>query len=158
MNAEQLVTLIKAALADIKAQDVVALPVTGMSSFADFIVIASGTSTRHVKSIADRVIENVKEAGVKPLGVEGDAQADWVLVDLGDVVLHVMTPATRQLYDLEKLWTPAPAATLGAQPAAVAAAAPEKKAAARKPRAATARAKAEGAPAARPRTRRKPAE
>lgn len=105
MNAEQLVTLVKAILADIKAQDVVALDVTNMTSVADHIVIASGTSSRHVKSIADRVLDGVREAGMKPLGIEGDAQSDWVLVDLGDVVLHVMTPATRQFYDLEKLWS-----------------------------------------------------
>lgn len=117
MKTEPLLTLIKAALADIKAQDVVALAVTNMTSIADYIVIASGTSSRHVKSIADRVIEKVKEAGVKPLGVEGDAQADWVLVDIGDIVLHVMTPATRQLYDLERLWAPAPAVTMNASTA-----------------------------------------
>lgn len=108
MNAEQLVTLIKTTLADIKAQDVVILDVTNMTSIADHIVIASGTSSRHVKSIADRVIEGVKEAGVKPLGIEGDSQSDWVLVDIGDVVVHVMTPATRQFYDLERLWSMRP--------------------------------------------------
>lgn len=108
MNAEQLVTLIKSALADIKAQDVIALDVRNMTSIADHIVIASGTSSRHVKSIADRVIEQVKQAGVKPLGVEGDAMSDWVLVDIGDVVVHVMTPATRQFYDLERLWSMKP--------------------------------------------------
>lgn len=108
MNAEQLVTLIKTALADIKAQDVIALDVRNMTSIADHIVIASGTSSRHVKSIADRVIEQVKEAGARPLGIEGDAMSDWVLVDIGDVVLHVMTPATRQFYDLERLWSMKP--------------------------------------------------
>lgn len=108
MNAEQLATLVCASLDDIKAQDVVTLDVTGMTSIADRIVVASGTSSRHVKSIADRVIERVKEAGVKPLGIEGDQQADWVLVDLGDVVVHVMTPATRQYYDLERLWAAGP--------------------------------------------------
>lgn len=174
MNAEQLVTLIKAALADIKAQDVVALSVNGMTSIADHIVIASGTSTRHVKSIADRVIEHVKEAGVRPLGVEGDAQSDWVLVDIGDVVVHVMTPATRQFYDLERLWAPTPAATLKAQApvttaslADAAAAAAAKKTAARKPPTAAAkkpaarkpRASTGEKPAAKPRApRRKPAE
>lgn len=110
MNAEQLVTLVKTALADIKAQDVVALDVVNMTSIADHIVVASGTSSRHVKSIADRVVDAVREAGVRPLGIEGDAQADWVLVDLGDVVLHVMTPATRQFYDLERLWSVKPGA------------------------------------------------
>lgn len=105
MNAEQLSTLVNAALADMKAQNVVTLDVGGMTSIADRIVIASGTSSRHVKSIADRVIERAKEQGVKPLGIEGDATAEWVLVDLGDVIVHVMTPATRQYYDLERLWS-----------------------------------------------------
>lgn len=105
MNADQLTTLVNAALEDIKAQNVVTLDVVGMTSIADRIIVASGTSSRHVKSIADSVIERAKEAGVRPLGVEGDAQSDWVLVDLGDVVVHVMTPATRQYYDIERLWS-----------------------------------------------------
>lgn len=104
MNAEQLSTLVNEALADMKAQNVVTLDVAGMTSIADRIVVASGTSSRHVKSLADSVIECVKKNGVMPLGVEGDATAEWVLVDLGDVILHVMTPATRQYYDLERLW------------------------------------------------------
>lgn len=111
MNADQLTSLVNAALEDMKAQNVVTLDVTGMTSIADRIVVASGTSTRHVKSIADRVVECVKEAGVQPLGIEGDAQADWVLVDIGDVVLHVMTPATRQYYDIERLWSVKPPAS-----------------------------------------------
>ncbi len=110
MNAEQLATLVNTALEDIKAQNVVVLDVSGMTSIADRIIVASGTSTRHVKSIADRVIETVKAAGIKPLGTEGDAQTDWVLVDLGDVIVHVMTPATRQYYDLERLWSVTPRA------------------------------------------------
>jgi ribosome-associated protein len=105
MNAEQLTTLVNAALEDIKAQNVVTLDVFGMTSIADRIIVASGNSSRHVKSIADAVIERAKENGVKPLGIEGDAQSDWVLVDLGDVIVHVMTPATRQYYDLERLWS-----------------------------------------------------
>lgn len=104
MNAEQLSTLVNEALADMKAQNVVTLDVAGMTSIADRIVVASGTSSRHVKSLADSVIECVKKNGVMPLGVEGDATSEWVLVDLGDVILHVMTPATRQYYDLERLW------------------------------------------------------
>lgn len=109
MNAEQLSTLVNAALADMKAQNVVTLDVGGMTSIADRIVVASGTSSRHVKSLADTVIERAKQNGVKPLGVEGDATAEWVLVDLGDVIVHVMTPATRQYYDLERLWSVSPA-------------------------------------------------
>lgn len=110
MNAEQLSTLVNEALADMKAQNVVTLDVAGMTSIADRIVIASGTSSRHVKSLADSVIERVKQHGVMPLGVEGDATAEWVLVDIGDVIVHVMTPATRQYYDLERLWAIGPRA------------------------------------------------
>ena len=104
MNADQLVTLVKTALADIKAQDVVALDVVGMTSIADHIVIASGTSSRHVKSIADRVLQRCKEAGFRPYGVEGERDGEWVLLDLQDVVLHVMLPRVREFYALEKLW------------------------------------------------------
>lgn len=111
MNAEQLSTLVNEALADMKAQNVVTLDVAGMTSIADRIVIASGTSSRHVKSLADSVIERVKQHGVMPLGVEGDATAEWVLVDIGDVIVHVMTPATRQYYDLERLWAIGPRAS-----------------------------------------------
>lgn len=110
MNAEQLSTLVNEALADLKAQNVVSLDVAGMTSIADRIVVASGTSSRHVKSLADNVIERAKQAGVRPLGIEGDATAEWVLVDLGDVIVHVMTPATRQYYDLERLWAIGPRA------------------------------------------------
>lgn len=108
MNAEQLTTLTTAALADMKAQNVLALDVTEMTSIADRIVVASGTSSRHVKSLANNVVEHAKAAGVQPLGVEGDQDAEWVLIDLGDVVVHVMTPATRQYYDLERLWSVGP--------------------------------------------------
>lgn len=108
MNAAQLTELVQAALDDMKAQNVVTLDVHGITSIADRILIATGGSNRHVKSIADRVIERAKEAGVKPLGVEGMEQSEWVLVDLGDVIVHVMQPATRQFYDLERLWQQAP--------------------------------------------------
>ncbi|MFP5440483.1 MAG: ribosome silencing factor [Gammaproteobacteria bacterium] len=108
MNAEQLSTLVNEALADMKAQNVVTLDVAGMTSIADRIIIASGTSSRHVKSLADTVLERVKQQGVMPLGVEGDATAEWVLVDIGDVIVHVMTPAARQYYDLERLWAIGP--------------------------------------------------
>lgn len=110
MNAEQLTALVQAALDDMKAQNVVAMDVANMTSIADRIVVATGTSTRHVKSIADRVIERAKESGVKPLGVEGGGDAEWVLVDLGDVIVHIMLPTARQYYDLEKLWTVGPQA------------------------------------------------
>ena len=85
--------------------DVAVLDVAGLSSFTDVMVIASGTSDRHVKSLADHVVEQAKEAGERPLGVEGDQGGEWVLVDLGDVVVHVMRPDIRDFYNLEKLWS-----------------------------------------------------
>lgn len=93
------------ALDDLKAKDVKEIDVRGKTSITDILVIASGTSTRHVKSIADEVVKFAKRAGVMPLGVEGEREAEWVLVDLGDIVVHVMLPRIREFYGLERLWT-----------------------------------------------------
>ncbi len=89
---------------DIKGQDIVALDVQGKSSITDCMIICTGTSTRHVVSIADHVIQESRAAGLKPFGVDGKAAADWVVVDLGEVIVHVMQEESRQLYELEKLW------------------------------------------------------
>jgi ribosome-associated protein len=94
-----------AALDELKAKDVREIDVRGKTSIADLLVIASGTSARHVKSIADEVVKFAKKAGVMPLGVEGEQEAEWVLVDLGDVIVHVMLPRIREFYGLERLWT-----------------------------------------------------
>jgi ribosome-associated protein len=102
---EHLRQRVLAALEDLKAKDVREIDVRGKTSIADILVIASGTSTRHVKSIADEVVKYAKQAGMMPLGVEGQREAEWVLVDLGDIVVHVMLPRIREFYGLERLWT-----------------------------------------------------
>jgi len=94
-----------AALEELKAKDVREIDVRGKTSIADSLIIASGTSTRHVKSIADEVVKYAKQAGMMPLGVEGQREAEWVLVDLGDIVVHIMLPRIREFYGLERLWT-----------------------------------------------------
>ena len=94
-----------AALDELKAKDVHEIDVRGKTSIADVLIIASGTSTRHVKSLADEVVKFVKKAGMMPLGVEGQREAEWVLVDLGDIIVHVMLPRIREFYGLERLWT-----------------------------------------------------
>ncbi|MEY1661293.1 ribosome silencing factor [Isoalcanivorax beigongshangi] len=93
-----------AALEDLKAKNLTHLDVRGITSIADHMIIATGTSSRHVKALADNVVEEVKKAGHLPVGVEGMTSSEWVLVDLGDVIVHVMQPATREFYDLERLW------------------------------------------------------
>lgn len=97
-----------AALEDIKAQDIAVLDVTDLTDVMDTLVVASGNSNRQVKALADNVVEECKKAGHQPLGVEGMEDAEWVLVDLGDVVVHVMLPETRKFYELEKLWSVRP--------------------------------------------------
>lgn len=104
MQNEQLVKVAVAALEDMKGQDIIIIDVRGKTSVTDFMVIASGTSSRHVKSMANEVLEKVKEQGVRPIGSEGLDGGEWALLDLGDVVVHVMQVATRQFYDLERLW------------------------------------------------------
>jgi ribosome-associated protein len=104
MQPEAVKAMVLDALESIKANEVVVLEVKEYASFTDYMVFASGTSSRHVSSIAGSVVDAAKKANHPPLGVEGLDVGDWVLVDLGDVVVHVMLPATREFYDLEKLW------------------------------------------------------
>ncbi len=92
------------ALADLKALEVKVLDVRGLTDIADTMVIASGTSDRHVRSVAQRVVERTKEAGFRPHGVEGQQDGDWVLIDLNEMIVHVMLPRVREFYGLEKLW------------------------------------------------------
>lgn len=105
--SDALVGVVTHALDDMKAVDVRVLDVRGVSDVADVMVIASGNSDRHVKAIADRVVQQVKAAGTRPLGVEGERDGEWILVDLPDVIVHVMLPRTREFYALEELWEPA---------------------------------------------------
>jgi ribosome-associated protein len=102
--ADDLRKLVMTALEDLKAEDIVEMDVHDKTSVTDYVVIASGTSNRHVKSIAGNVVAETKQAGYRTLGVEGEDEAEWVLVDLGDVVVHVMQPKVRDFYDLESLW------------------------------------------------------
>ena len=90
---------------DLKGQDIVAIDVHGKSSITDCMIICTCTSTRHVMSIADHVVQESRAAGMLPLGVEGESAADWIVVDLGDVMVHVMQEESRRLYELEKLWS-----------------------------------------------------
>lgn len=104
MKEEELKALVVDALEDRKGVDIKVLDVHRKSSFTDILIICSGNSTRQVKALADSVVEKVKHAGVQPLGVEGEDSANWILVDLGDVVVHIMLNETRDYYNLEKLW------------------------------------------------------
>ena len=102
--SKQLIDIVVNALEDIKGKDIVTMDVSDLTDVMDQIVVASGTSSRHVKALADSVMEKAKKSGYKPLGTEGERGAEWILVDLGDVVVHLMLPATREFYDLERLW------------------------------------------------------
>ena len=101
---EDLVRLIVDTLEDMKAEHVVSLDVRHLTSLMDCMVIASGRSDRHVRAIADALIERCEEAGVEPLGVEGQEAGEWVLVDLADAIVHVMLPRVREFYNIENLW------------------------------------------------------
>ena len=104
MESEPLRELVIEALDDLKAVNTVSLDVTDLTDVMDYMVGASGTSSRHVKSLADNVCMEAKKQGMRPIGVEGQDAGEWVLVDFGDVVVHLMLPATRDFYDLERLW------------------------------------------------------
>lgn len=104
MNTEDLTKLVIDALEDVKAVDIKVLDVREQTGITDVMVIASGNSDRQTRALANNVVVKAKEAGVRPLGVEGERGGEWVLVDLGDVVVHIMLPDTREFYGLERLW------------------------------------------------------
>ena len=105
MRSGDLVALVENALDDLKARETRILDVAPLTTITDYMVISSGTSSRHVRAIADRLTEKAKEAGLIPLGVEGHEFGDWVLVDLDNVVVHIMRPNARDFYKLENLWS-----------------------------------------------------
>lgn len=108
MQAQELKNFIVNALENLKAKDIAVVDVSDRTTVTDFMIIASGTSNRHVRSIAEQVVTESKAQGIRAPGVEGGANSDWVLVDMGDVVVHVMLPATREFYDIERFWRDAP--------------------------------------------------
>jgi ribosome-associated protein len=111
MTADELKKIVNTALEDLKGRDIVSLDVRGLTSVTDHMVFCSGTSNRHVKSLANNVEVEAKKHGARLLGSEGQLEGEWVLVDFGDVIVHVMLPETRAFYDLERMWsTPVAAA------------------------------------------------
>ena len=111
MQTHELKNIVINALENLKADNICVLDVKDKTSVTDCMVIASGTSTRHVRSLAENLVTEVKSKGIKALGVEGAEVGDWVLVDLGEVVVHVMLPSARTFYDLEGFWRDGPDAS-----------------------------------------------
>ena len=109
MNSEQLSQLVVDALEEVKGKDIVRLNVRDLTTVTDYMVVASGTSNRHVNALADAVAEKSKAAGHRPVGIEGESGSEWVLLDLGDTLGHVKLPRVREFYNLEKLWSLSPA-------------------------------------------------
>ena len=105
MTIDELKQLVIDALQDLKAEDITILEVRHKTSITDWLMIATGSSSRHVKSIANNVVVEAKKAGQSPLGIEGENEGEWVLVDLGDIIVHVMQQQVREYYDLESLWS-----------------------------------------------------
>jgi ribosome-associated protein len=105
IDVEAATRVVLTSLEDDKAEEILAIDIRGKSSFADMLIIASGRSARHVGALADHVMRKLKEAGVKDVRIEGLPQADWVLVDAGDVVIHLFRPEVRSFYNIEKIWT-----------------------------------------------------
>jgi ribosome-associated protein len=107
-EAPETLRLILARLDDMKAEDTVTIDLAGKTSIADAMVVTSGRSNRHVVSIADSALEGLTKAGVKGVRIEGKKNGDWVLIDAGDVIVHVFRPEVRAFYDLEKMWAAGP--------------------------------------------------
>ena len=106
MTPLKIKNIVFSSLDELKAVDPVTINVKKLSSFTDYMIIASGTSNRHIQSIGEKVLEDLKTKNIKPLGREGEGSEEWVLIDIGDVVLHLMSSKARTFYDLESLWDP----------------------------------------------------
>lgn len=106
MNTEQIKALATDALNDLKALDLIVIDVRDLTSLTDYMIICTGRSNRHVKSLAENVVKKAKEKQISYIKTEGEKEAEWVVVDLADVIVHVMLPATREFYSLEDLWEP----------------------------------------------------
>ena len=105
MDSKRLVQIAETALSDVKGQSILSLNVQDLTEITDYMVIATGRSSIHVKALCDEVVKQVRQAGARIIGVEGKSQAEWVLVDIGDVVVHIMLAPVRALYRLEELWS-----------------------------------------------------
>ena len=105
MNSKELSELVVDALEEVKARDIVKIDVRDMTTVTDYMIVASGTSNRHVKALADAVAEKSRAAGHRATGIEGEEGSEWVLLDLQDALVHVMLPRVREFYNLEKLWS-----------------------------------------------------
>jgi ribosome-associated protein len=108
IGSRELLSLIKSSLDQDGAEDILAIPLEGRSALADYMVIASGRSTRHVAALSENLVERLKREAGKSSRVEGKEAADWVLIDTGDVIVHVFRPEVREFYQLEKMWQTAP--------------------------------------------------
>jgi ribosome-associated protein len=109
-DADETLKLILSRLDDMKAEETVTIDLRGKSSFSDYMIVTSGRANRHVGAIAENVAKGLKETGIKSLHVEGLPNCDWVLIDSGDVIVHVFRPEVREFYNLERLWTQSPTA------------------------------------------------
>lgn len=108
MDSKELSELVVDTLEEVKGRDIVKLDVRDLTTVTDYMIVASGTSNRHVKALAEAVADKTRAAGRRPAGIEGEEGSEWVLLDLGDALVHVMLPRVREFYNLEKLWSLTP--------------------------------------------------